>query len=201
MRLTSMEITNKEFKKAMRGYGQEEVDEFLDKVAEDYEILYKENSVLKEKVAAVDERLTHYVKMENTIQKTLVMAQDAAEHARVNSKIEAELTIRTANEAAKQIIDKSNNDVISINEEFEKIRQEFNKFRAKYRNFMKSQLEVFDDMEKEVIKHYSIGYSVDEKEFGTALASEFIEDATDNSNYEQIAKNTDEIKNFFEKEV
>lgn len=201
MRLTSMEITNKEFKKAMRGYSQEEVDEFLDKVAEDYEILYKENSVLKEKVAAVDERLTHYEKMENTIQKTLVMAQDAAEHARVNSKIEAELTIRTANEAAKQIIDKSNNDVISINEEFEKIRQEFNKFRAKYRNFMKSQLEVFDDMEKEVIKHYSIGYSVDEKEFGTALASEFTEDATDNSNYEQIAENTDEIKNFFEKEA
>lgn len=201
MRLTSMEITNKEFKKVMRGFSQEEVDEFLDKVAEDYEILYKENSVLKEKVAAVDDRLAHYEKMENTIQKTLVMAQDAAEHARTNSKIEAELIIRTANEAARQIIDKANNDVISINAEFEKTRQEFNKFRAKYRNFMKSQLEVFDDMEKEVIKHYSIGYSVDEKEFGTAMASEFTEDTADNSNYDQIAENIDEIKNFFEKDA
>jgi cell division initiation protein len=201
MRLTSMEITNKEFKKVMRGFSQDEVDEFLDNVAEDYEILYKENSVLKEKVAAVGERLTHYEKMENTIQKTLVMAQDAAEHSRANSKIEAELIIRTANATAKQIIDKSNNDVIAIDAEFEKIRQEFNKFRAKYRNFMKSQLEVFDDMEKEVIKHYSIGYSVDEKEFGTAMASEFTKDAADDSNYGQISENADEIKNFFEKEA
>jgi cell division initiation protein len=201
MRITSMEITNKEFKKGMRGYNQEEVDEYLDKIAEDYEALYKENSVLKEKVLAVDERLDHYRKMETTIQNTLVMAQDAAEQCRANSKTEAELIIRTANETAKKIIDKSNNDVIAINAEFEKTRQEFNKFRAKYRNFMKSQLEVFDDMEKEVIKHYSIGYSVDEREFGTALAAEFSDDSIQDTSYTDIAENIDEIKTFFEKEA
>ncbi|MBP1743703.1 MAG: putative septum site-determining protein divIVA [Firmicutes bacterium] len=201
MRITSMEITNKEFKKGMRGYNQEEVDEYLDRVAEDYEALYKENSVLKEKVAAVDERLEHYRKMETTIQNTLVMAQDAAEQARSNSKTEAELIVRTANETAKKIIDKANNDVIAINAEFERTRQEFNKFRAKYRNFMKSQLEVFDDMEKEVIKHYSIGYSVDEAEFGTALAAEFSRNSNEDSSYSDIAENIDEIKTFFEKEA
>lgn len=201
MRLTSMEITNKDFKKVMRGYCQDEVDEYLDRVAEDYEALYKENSVLKEKLAAVDDRLEHYKKMETTIQNTLVMAQDAAEQARANSKSESELIIRTANDTAKKIIDKANNDVIAINAEFERTRQEFNKFRAKYRNFMKSQLEVFDDMEKEVIKHYSIGYSVDEKEFGTALAAEFTESSNGDSDYSDISENIEEIKTFFEKEA
>jgi cell division initiation protein len=196
-----MEITNKEFKKVMRGYCQDEVDEYLDRVAEDYEALYKENSVLKEKLAAVDDRLEHYKKMETTIQNTLVMAQDAAEQARANSKSESELIIRTANDTAKKIIDKANNDVIAINAEFERTRQEFNKFRAKYRNFMKSQLEVFDDMEKEVIKHYSIGYSVDEKEFGTALAAEFTESSNGDSDYADISENIEEIKTFFEKEA
>jgi len=201
MRLTSMEITNKEFKKVMRGFSQDEVDEFLDKVAEDYEALYKENSVLKEKIASVDDKLEHYKKMEMTIQNTLVMAQDAAEQARANSKAESELIIRTANDTAKKIIDKANNDVIAINAEFERTRQEFNKFRAKYRNFMKSQLEVFDDMEKEVIKHYSIGYSVDERDFGTALAAEFNEGDRSESGYSDISENIEEIKTFFEKEA
>ena len=50
MRITSMDINNKEFKKGLRGYNADEVDEFLDKVAEEYEIMYKENSTLREKI-------------------------------------------------------------------------------------------------------------------------------------------------------
>ena len=53
MKLTPMDINNKEFKKIIRGYNPEEVDEFLDKIVEDYEALYKENANLKEKVAAM----------------------------------------------------------------------------------------------------------------------------------------------------
>ena len=107
MKITSTEITTKEFKKVMRGYSQEEVDEFLDRVAEDYEVLYKENSTLKEKVSAIDERLAHYNKMESTIQNTLLMAQNAAEHARENSQKEAELILRNADDSAHKIMDKA----------------------------------------------------------------------------------------------
>ena len=197
-----MEITNKEFKKGMRGYNQDEVDEFLDKIAEEYENLYKDYSILKEKFSATDDRLEHYLKMENTIQSTLVMAQEASENSRTNSKTEAELIIRTANETAKQILGKANSDVISINAEFEKTRNEFNKFRAKYRNFMKSQLEVFDDMEKEVIKHYSTGYSFGEKDYGTALAAEFAEKPADSDpDYAGMTENIGEINSLFEKEA
>ena len=48
MKLTPMEISNKEFKRGLRGYSVEEVDEFLDKIVEDYEGLFKENTSLKE---------------------------------------------------------------------------------------------------------------------------------------------------------
>ena len=50
MKLTPMDINNKEFKRGLRGYNAEEVDEFLDEVVENYEEMYKENSNLKEKV-------------------------------------------------------------------------------------------------------------------------------------------------------
>ena len=37
MKLTPMDINNKEFKKVIRGYSAEEVDEFLDEIVENYE--------------------------------------------------------------------------------------------------------------------------------------------------------------------
>ena len=46
--LTPIEIENKEFKKGLRGYRDEEVDEFLDIIKEDYESLCRENTALKE---------------------------------------------------------------------------------------------------------------------------------------------------------
>lgn len=54
VQLSSKDILEKDFKTAMRGYHQEEVDEYLDKIIQDYEIfqreidrLQKENERLK----------------------------------------------------------------------------------------------------------------------------------------------------------
>lgn len=162
MKITAMEITNKEFKRTIRGYSPDEVDEFLDRIAEDYENLYKENSTLKEKISGIEDKIEHYNKMESTIQNTLLLAQNAAEQARENAKKESDLIVKNANDAAQRIIDKAHSDVIQITDEFERIKQEFCKFRTKFRSFMESQLDMFDDMEKDLIKNYNIGYEANE---------------------------------------
>jgi len=161
MVITSMEINNKEFKKNFRGYDCDEVDEFLDKIAEDYEILYKENSFLKERLEVAEEKLKHYSKIEENIQKTLVLAQSAAEQAKTTAQNEAELIIRQANESSQRIINKAHNDVIRINDDYESVKQEFLKFRSKFKHFMSAQLDTFSGLEKEFIKNYNIGNAVD----------------------------------------
>lgn len=214
MKITSMEITNKEFKKVLRGYSVDEVDEFLDKIAEAYEALYKENSSLKERVLNFEEKVTHYNKMESTIQNTLLLAQNASDQARENAKKESELILKNANDTAQRIIDKAHSDVIHINDEFERMKQEFSKFRTKFRSFMESQLEMFDDMEKEFVKNYNVGYEISEnmnkeepisgKEIEIVSAeysSNEEEKKNENSQVkEELAVNVDEleeIKNFF----
>lgn len=154
--ITPMEINNKEFKKALRGYSQEEVDEFLDQVVEAYEALYKDNSILKERLEVVNEKIDHYAKIENTIQNTLLLAQNTAEQAKSTAQKESEVIIQNANDTAQRILDKAHNDVLQINDEYDRVKQEFTKFRAKFRNFMKTQLETFDDLEKEFIKNFNV---------------------------------------------
>lgn len=182
MLITAMEITNKEFKKGLRGYNVDEVDEFLDKIAENYEAVYKENSTLKEKLQGIEEKINHYNKMENTIQNTLLLAQNASEQARETAKKESELIIRNANDTAQRIIDKAHSDVIQINDEFERVKQEFGKFRTKFRSFMESQLDMFDDMEKDFVKNYNIGFEANENiNKSMAIKEKEIEVVSENS--------------------
>ncbi len=221
MKLTPMDINNKEFKRGLRGYNAEEVDEFLDEVVENYEEMYKENSSLKEKLANLNEKIEYYSKIETTIQNTLLLAQNAAEQAKSSAKKEAELMVKNANETAQKILDKAHNDVIQINDEYEKVKQEFIKFRAKYRNFMNTQMETFDALEKDFIKNYNLGESgeefskdiIEEKESQYSsdafeeVASDVIDDEAlegkNNENLEntmsleEINKELNEIKSFF----
>lgn len=157
MRITAIDIDNKEFKKTIRGYSTEEVDEFLEVVAEDYEKLYKEHSIYKEKISVYEEKIDHYKKIEETIQNTLLLAQNASEEVKKSAQKESDLILKNANDSAKRILDKANNDVLKINDEYERVKAEFNKFRTKFRNFMNSQVEMFQSLEREYDKTYNIG--------------------------------------------
>ncbi|MFT8314689.1 MAG: DivIVA domain-containing protein [Clostridium sp.] len=203
MRLTSMDINNKEFKKVLRGYDQDEVDEFLDKIGDNYEEIYKENSSLKEKVSILNEKIDHYLKIEDTIQNTLLLAQNAAEQAKQSAKKEADLVVRNANDTAQRIIDKANSEVLRISDDYETIKQEFIKFRAKYRNFMNTQLDMFNDLEMDFEKNYNVINTeqvkekeieeYDDKHLSTELKA--LDDKEENFN-----DDLNEIKSFFVKE-
>ena len=41
--ITPLDIENKEFKKGLRGYNENEVDSYLDEIKKEYENLYREN--------------------------------------------------------------------------------------------------------------------------------------------------------------
>ncbi|KGX92123.1 cell division protein GpsB [Pontibacillus halophilus JSM 076056 = DSM 19796] len=50
IQLSGKDILDKEFKTGIRGYNQEEVDQFLDTVIQDYEAFYQEIDRLKQEV-------------------------------------------------------------------------------------------------------------------------------------------------------
>ena len=197
MKLTAMDINNKEFKRGLRGYSVEEVDEFLDQVVENYEELYKENSRLKESLSRVNEKLEHYEKLEATIQNTLLLAQNAADQAKESSEKQAELIIGNANETAQRILDKAHGDVISINDEYEKVKEEFIKFRAKFRGFMNTQLQTFDELEKDLTKNYSVSQPVDNYEIHEKEAETTNTEEKEEFKVEDLNDDINAVKSFY----
>ena len=64
--IAPIEIENKEFKKVLRGDREEEVDEYLDLVKEDYEKLCRDNTDLKEKVRLYQEQMNKNENIQQT---------------------------------------------------------------------------------------------------------------------------------------
>lgn len=96
MRITPMDIRQQQFKVRFRGFDRQEVDTFLADVAEDYERLVKENALLKEQLAALEERSRGIEGREKLLQDTLLTTQRLAEEMKDGAKREANLLVREA---------------------------------------------------------------------------------------------------------
>lgn len=197
MKLSPMDIKNKEFKKAIRGYSIEEVDEFIIEISENYEEVYKENSRLKDSLGRITEKLEHYEQLEATIQNTLLLAQNAADQAKESSEKQAELILGNANEAAQKILDKAHSDVVLINDEYEKVKAEFIKFRAKFRGFINTQLQTFDELEKDLTKNYNVSEPIDEELINIKEATIVEKSGIQMVQDEILEEDMSEIKSFF----
>jgi cell division initiation protein len=102
MEVTAREIHDKEFHDAWRGYNQEEVDDFLDKIAETLDRLQRENIALQRRMNELDQTVSSSRTTEDMLKQTLVSAQQAAEEAIGKAKAKAEQLLSEAEERARR---------------------------------------------------------------------------------------------------
>ncbi len=102
--LKPMDIHNKEFKKSMRGYDMEEVDEFLDEIIVDFEKMQRELDVLKTQLSNYSENMNSYREKEISLNNALVSAQRFADELKKDAEQKAAEIISQAEEKAKNII-------------------------------------------------------------------------------------------------
>jgi cell division initiation protein len=96
MRISALDIRQQQFTVRMRGFDRQEVEAFLDDVAEDYESVVKENAILKEQLAALEDRSRNITEHERTLQDTLVTTHRLTEEMKQAAKREAEMIVRDA---------------------------------------------------------------------------------------------------------
>ena len=101
MEITARDIQEKQFHDAWRGYKQEEVDDFLDKVAESIDRVHRENEALRRRARDLEQAVAASRDTEEMLKKTLVTAQQAAEEAIGKAKAKAEQLVTEAEERAR----------------------------------------------------------------------------------------------------
>jgi len=145
MQITARDIKEMEFsKKNFKGYDVEEVKNFLEMVASEYEKLILENNKLKNKVKNLEDELENYRNKNEKLDKILLTAQNFAENEqeRVEKEIklkykEAEINIeKMMNEAAKEKA-QLESEVQKIKHKKNRLIEDFERNLDKQKSFLK----------------------------------------------------------------
>lgn len=142
--LTPIDIQTKEFSKSFKGYKDVEVDGFLDEITADYEKLFRENVELKDKLGMLTEQVKHYSSIEQTIQKTLIMAQTTAEEVTLNARKKSESILEDAEKEHKRKTENGNEELRKIKEEYDRVRKEMMLYKARCKSIISSQLSMIE---------------------------------------------------------
>jgi len=146
MNFSPNDLQNLTFKKSFRGYSEDAVNDVLDKIIEDYSAYIRENVELKDKLALLNEGLQHYKTIEESLQNTLLAAQQTGEEIKKNAYEKADNIIREAEIKAQRIINDANQEVIKIKFEYEELNKKLHIFKSKCETLLMSQLEMLKQM-------------------------------------------------------
>ncbi|MBL7190166.1 DivIVA domain-containing protein [bacterium] len=149
MNLTALDIKKHEFSKSFRGFDAQEVQAYLEMLAEEFLNLQKENDNFTRRILQLETQLSDYKSLEEKWKFTMMNAQNSADKALESSRKEADILKREAELKAEEIIAEARRKTAGYREELDMLQAEKNSFIKRLKHLLKSQWELIDVLEKE----------------------------------------------------
>ncbi len=146
--ITPIDIENKVFKKSkMKGYDIEDVENFLEEILVDYEVLYKENAELKDRIATMQESVSYYKSIEEGITKTIENAQSSAENIKEVAQREAEFIKKEAELESKSNLENLKQEILRQESTLEEKKKQMQIYKIKVSSMLEAQLKILNEDE------------------------------------------------------
>ena len=139
MKITPLDIQQQQFKgKLFGGLNPDDVDSFLQAVAQEMENLNRENALFREqtqKMAAETEILSQ---REKELRETLLAAQRITEEMKNNAQKEADLIIAEAEVRAERILADTESKLLQLKNDVQELRRQKIQFETSFRSLLES---------------------------------------------------------------
>ena len=145
--MTSLDLRKQTFKKVMRGYDKDEVQAFLEMIADEFERLNRDNLKLQEQDAQLQMEVDRFRSMEETLHEMLKTAQLAAEDVRENARKEGRLMVKEAELLANRAIENARSQVHTIRAEVVELRNQRDLFVARFQALTQAQTDFLAQLE------------------------------------------------------
>ena len=139
--ISAQDIHSVTFEKSMRGYRTEEVDEYLDKLAQEVDAMAKEKADMEKKLYILADKVDQYRKDEETLKTALLNAQRLGETVVYEAKQKAETIIYDANSKASQAKEEAAERVATEEMALAKLQSEVSRFKNDILNLYKQHIE------------------------------------------------------------
>jgi len=147
MAVTIQMIETKEFKTKTNGYDPEEVDVFLDEVADEFEEMQREIQSLRASVARPQPTLqAPSVNLESTetLQKMLINAQRVSDETMADARKQADQLLVDAKVRAERIVEEAKLESKRLQESFDSLRTAAHDYRARFKRLVDDQMHVLN---------------------------------------------------------
>ena len=172
MRITPMDIEQQEFTKSFRGYNEEEVDDFLDKIVKDYEELINENVRLNEEIEKMQEKLKEFSEIEETLRSALLNAQKSAEEMKGRVESEAKIIIEKAELEAKSLKQQVFQKEDLAKNEIDNLRRYKYNFKEKFKSMLNLYLKMIETEDFEGKGNYKIEEEISKEKTEKRISGE-----------------------------
>ncbi len=144
--LTPVDIENKEFKKArFGGYKVDDVEDFLEKIIVDYELLFKENKDLNDRLALAEESQNYYNSLEEGVSKTIENTNRAAEEIKKTAIEEADKIKEDAEKNSLHALEEIKLEIKSKEIELEQVKKQMQIYKIKVGSMLEAQLKILNE--------------------------------------------------------
>jgi len=144
MEFSPLEITQREFGRRFRGLDPEEVQTFLEQIAEEMTRLLQENTDRAAQIQRLEAQLRVHQEREDSLRNTLVTAQKMTEEIKTNAKREADLLIRETELKAERLLEDAHRKLGQVQAEIAELKRQRDLFASKLRGLLKIHMELLD---------------------------------------------------------
>ncbi len=146
---TADDIRNVTFEKIMRGYRPEDVESFMETIADQVEALENEKKDLEEKLYLLAEKVEQYKAEEESIKTTLINAQRLGESIVSDARVKADNLIREATIKKNDIISSAHNEIEGTEDILRRLKKEVSDFKRNILSLYKSHIESLSTLPEE----------------------------------------------------
>jgi cell division initiation protein len=142
--ITPVDLETTVFRRNWRGYNTKEVQEFMNRIVQDYEYLYRENINLKEKIEELNLKLNNYQLMDESLRNALILAQKNADDVIRIAQSQAQLIIQDAEHSGEELKLQLRSEIQSELQNLANLKNQTEFFRSQFKGFLNSLLELSD---------------------------------------------------------
>lgn len=139
------------FHNAFMGYNKKEVNKFVSEVISEVEKMLAKSRQKDETIKLLSEQITRYKNMENTLNRVVLVAEEASHQIKKTARTEADVIIEDAKKNASRIV----NDALMKAEEAEQaaenLRRNIYNYKKRVKAVIEEQLEVIDNLDKNIL--------------------------------------------------
>ena len=188
MPITSLEIKDKTFGTRFRGFDPEEVEEFLEIVVRDYEDLVRSNHDKDLHIKSLEERLSYFDEMKDSLSQSVLIAQDTAERVKQAAQDRSNNIIQQAEQDSQRLLEEAKykaNEILrqatdnakKVAVETEELKNKSRVFHQRLKSTIESQLAIVESSDWEDILRPTATYLQTSDEAFKEVVSEVLGDS------------------------